>query len=93
MAKRIQRRRTKGWRKPEGAVVVGRPSLFGNPFKVEDWGADGAVEVFRLYLKHHRAGRAMATFVELNLRGKDLVCWCALDHPCHADVLLEIANG
>lgn len=26
------------------------------------------------------------------LRGKDLVCWCPLDQPCHADVLLEIAN-
>lgn len=26
------------------------------------------------------------------LRGKDLACWCA-DKPCHADVLLEIANG
>jgi hypothetical protein len=27
------------------------------------------------------------------LRGKDLACWCPLDQPCHADVLLEIANG
>lgn len=26
------------------------------------------------------------------LRGKDLMCWCALDQPCHADVLIEIAN-
>jgi len=26
------------------------------------------------------------------LRGKDLACWCPLDKPCHADVLLEIAN-
>ena len=31
---RIQRRRTKGWRKPEGAVYVGRPTRFGNPFRV-----------------------------------------------------------
>jgi hypothetical protein len=27
------------------------------------------------------------------LRGKDLACWCPLDQPCHADVLLEIANS
>jgi hypothetical protein len=27
------------------------------------------------------------------LRGKNLACWCALDQPCHADVLLELANG
>jgi len=27
-----------------------------------------------------------------DLRGKDLVCWCPLDQPCHADILLELAN-
>lgn len=34
---RIQRKRTKGWRMPEGAVYVGRPSVFANPFRVGDW--------------------------------------------------------
>lgn len=36
MPERIQLRRSKGWRKPEGAVVVSRPSRWGNPFKVAD---------------------------------------------------------
>ena len=27
------------------------------------------------------------------LAGKNLACWCPLSQPCHADVLLEIANG
>lgn len=27
------------------------------------------------------------------LRGKNLACWCPLDQPCHADVLLELANA
>ena len=27
------------------------------------------------------------------LHDKDLACWCALDQPCHADVLLWIANS
>ena len=27
------------------------------------------------------------------LRGRDLVCWCPLDHPCHADALLALANA
>jgi len=31
--------------------------------------------------------------IRAELRGKDLACWCPLDAPCHADVLLEIANG
>jgi hypothetical protein len=26
------------------------------------------------------------------LRGRDLACWCSLDEPCHADVLLDLAN-
>lgn len=33
--KRIQRKRTKGWRMPEGAVYVGRPTKWGNPFVVK----------------------------------------------------------
>lgn len=34
MPERIQRKRTKGWRMPEGAVYVGRPTVWGNPFTV-----------------------------------------------------------
>lgn len=36
MPNRIQRRRTKGWRKPENAVIVSRPSRYGNPFTIQD---------------------------------------------------------
>ncbi len=28
-----------------------------------------------------------------DLRGKNVACWCELDRPCHADVLLELANA
>ena len=31
--------------------------------------------------------------IKAELRGRDLCCWCPLDQPCHADVLLEIANA
>lgn len=27
------------------------------------------------------------------LRGKNLACWCQLEQPCHADVLLRLANA
>lgn len=30
--------------------------------------------------------------LQAELRGKNLACWCPLDRPCHADVLLELAN-
>ena len=31
--------------------------------------------------------------IRAELHGHDLACWCPLDHPCHADVLLELANA
>ena len=31
--------------------------------------------------------------IRAKLRGKNLACWCPLDQPCHADVLLELANA
>jgi len=95
---RIQRKRTKGWRLPSGAVYVGRPSRWGNPFVVvspENGGnisRDAAVELFRLALSDGRL-QFSATAVRSYLAGPDLACWCPLDQPCHADVLLEVANS
>lgn len=92
MPKRIQRLRSKGWKAPEGAVYVGRPSKWGNPFKVDaDHDAAAAVRDFRAYA----TGRLqnMFGYPLRELRGKDLMCWCPLDQPCHADVLLELANA
>lgn len=115
---RIQRRRVAGWRKPPEAVVVTRPSVWGNPFPV----ASGDGELFpradsvRMYRelvltgetaftvgqtvhRFHRAGRPGPLYVPTvddirrHLAGRDLVCWCALDVDCHADVLLDIANN
>lgn len=91
MPKRIQRKRTKGWRMPEGAVYVGRPSRWGNPCGVKLWGKQDAVDEFKLALI---SGCLKITVddVKRELRGKDLACWCPLDQPCHADVLLKLAN-
>src|SRR5690348_3995079 len=36
--RRIQRKRTKGWRMPEGAVYVGRGTRWGNPFVLKTRG-------------------------------------------------------
>ena len=94
MPVRIQRQRTKGWKVPEGAVYVGRPTVFGNPYKVGDpyvlgTIADSAFAV-RLFQTYARIGIRLGDI--RSLRGKDLCCWCPLDQPCHADVLLELAN-
>ncbi len=94
---RIQRRRTKGWRMPPDTVCVSRPSLHGNKYRV---GIDGTaaecVAKFRgdwEWGLSHPLGKLVLQSSLDDLRGKNLACWCALDQPCHADVLLELANG
>lgn len=111
--RRIQQRRTKGWRKPEGAVSVARPSKRGNHYRIipvgggyavkdrhdESWGhyptireaRSRAVQLFRVDVTDVDQGNI--SLIQKELRGKDLMCWCPLDQPCHADVLLELANG
>ena len=119
MPVRIQRRRTKGWKMPEGAVCVTRPGRFGNPFTIKDMrecGYKGSDEDLRRCCVGSFRGWATgshetwtgplaeAAHKKLmdglpSLRGKDLACWCPLNDkdgklvPCHADVLLELANG
>ena len=95
--KRIQRKRTKGWRMPEGAVYVGRPSRWGNRWRVDEplgrallWDPATVVELFRIDARY--APKAAVEAWVAPLRGHDLACWCPLDQPCHADVLLELAN-
>jgi len=89
--KRIQRKRTKGWRMPENTVYVGRPSKFRNMCKV---GVDVQTnEQAVFHFKRTVIGNSnYIDLVQKELKGKDLACWCRLDQPCHADVLLEIAN-
>jgi len=102
--KRIQLRRTKGWRKPEGAVVVSRPSRWGNPWAVGEsvTSRHDAVLAFRTHLDARRRpwpgwsdliGYPDDEEIRSELAGKDLACWCPLGQPCHADVLLELANA
>lgn len=83
--RRIQRKRTKGWRMPEGAVYVGRGSRWGNPCCVER--PSQRLDAVAWFETHVAPALDVA-----DLRGKDLACWCPLDQPCHADVLLELAN-
>ncbi len=90
---------------PEGAVYVGRPTRWGNPFRVgpqddylKDFGvltAQQAVDLFTLHIgPMGNFEYENETLAELrSLAGRDLACWCPLDSPCHADVLLAIANG
>ncbi|WP_108397598.1 DUF4326 domain-containing protein [Devosia submarina] len=98
---RVQLSRRKGWRMPENTVSVGRPGMWGNPFAVGAPGPlgrtahdrGGAVGFFRQMMEDPELLAAAGYPADLSpLRGKNLACWCSLDGPCHADVLLELAN-
>lgn len=122
---------------PDGAVYVGRPTKWGNPFRIGDryasrthfhnrpqpfhegmrlpgvyehpidpWGwpawteevqtimdAETATRLFREYITYENDGLYSTASILYQLRNRDLACWCPLDEPCHADVLLEFANG
>lgn len=116
MPKRLQRKRTKGFKLPAGAICVTRPGPFGNPYATaEAFAADLSMiqqeleaEPHKYYFSDRR--RRFAEIVRRlpELRGHNLACYCKLcpKHanglplgetcpncaPCHADVLLELAN-
>ena len=104
--RRIQRQRTKGWRMPPNAVYVGRPSRWGNPWTIEGakpksagfTGSDVYLAPFAVAMFRRGMLAAVPACKPIlaalpELRGRNLVCWCRLDQPCHADVLLEMANA
>ena len=104
---------------PPNTVYVGRPTKWGNPFRVGGYYMRGDPEGNRGWMTFAYTQAAPdyadARFTEIKteaqavewfrwfytahprdltaLRGKTLACWCQLDQPCHADVLLELANG
>lgn len=118
---RVQLSRQKGWRMPDNTVSVARPTRFGNPFSVREFGREKAIYLYRMAvcstgwspdwvagmndpqamrvyekviaLQSKLGGIERMRWVQADLRGKNLACWCPLDQPCHADVLLEIANA
>jgi hypothetical protein len=102
MPQRIQRKRTKGWKMPPNTVSVTRPGRYGNPyfpgcgigFGYDDEKPLECVAMFRIRMREMKQNeRARFEALVAPLRGKNLACWCALDQPCHADVLLKIANS
>lgn len=109
---RIQRKRTKGWRKPVGAIDVTRPGRYGNPISIERDGqcwrvvrdgdvlgwfddkqsaAEHAVNYFLDYVDYMQFSDRQEILDDL--RGHDLMCWCKIGDPCHADAWLKLANA
>ena len=79
------------WKSNPNAVYVGRGKgdygKWGNPFREDEYGLARCLELYRAWL----LGKLVSNpdFLE-PLRGKDLVCFCRLDRPCHADIIIEM---
>lgn len=91
---RLMRIRRKGFKlvSPNGLpiVYVGRPTIYGNPYKIEDYNPYTCVQMYKEDLMQTPLWIRRAFLKELE--GKNLSCWCMLEEWCHADVLLELAN-
>jgi len=106
MPRRIQLSRKKGWRMPANTIKVDRTTKWGNPFLVGTDGTRAeCVRLFELMLggwlclsrapalpDAQLAYRKIVKRDRRHLVGKNLACWCPLDQPCHADLLLKVAR-
>jgi len=101
---RVQLSRRKGWKMPPNTVSVARPTMWGNPWTIAKAreagfvGTDADLRKMSVGMFRNGCDRCLPVVAGImarveELRGKNLACWCPLDQPCHADVLLEIANA
>ena len=88
MIRRIQRKRTKGWRMPPNTVYVGRPTKWGNPCR-----SGSPAQRVVSYAQYLTDNPNLIADTKKELRGRNLACYCPLDQPCHVDVLLKLANS
>ena len=93
-------KRIRGQKLPDGVVYIGRPSKWGNPFKVGDDGTRNYAEAvvnYKTYLYMTHIGNKLLLNIN-KLKGKDLACWCGeweIGQPeidCHGVVLMKLAN-
>ena len=90
---RVQRKRTRGFKLQEAVkngmpvFYVGRPTKWGNPYQKTD---PQSLDKFRQHIEQKML--ADKNFL-VPLHGKNLACFCPLDSPCHADILLELVNA
>jgi len=82
---------------PVGAKFCGRPTKYGNPFRVGRYGRNVAMQLFDAMLANPELRKEHLypsdEEIKAELRGKDLLCWCNLWEDCHVSRLLEIANS
>ena len=98
LPQRVQLKRSAGWKMPANTVKVDRTTRWGNPFTIADCGSAAiAVAQHGRWMRGEIAAPGGAEppsrdALRTALAGRNLACWCALNGPCHADLLLTLAN-
>ena len=101
MPERLQLQRRGGWRMPANTIKVDRSTRWGNPFRVGPrYSAASAVADFRRWIENDGPKGLSEDLpappsledIRKHLAGRNLACWCAIGAPCHAEVLLTLAN-
>jgi len=83
--KRVKRENFRS-RVPEGALFIGRPSRYGNPFKVSEYGRAEALSKYSDFLSALIADKP--DFLK-PLVGSDVACYCNLEDECHGDIIIR----
>ena len=101
--KRVTLSRAKGWKMPPNTVKVDRTTKWGNPFRVGQKNPYGSItkdarHSWQIYLGFAPQNETLMSAARVELRGKNLACWCKQPGPyeddaCHAAVLLKLANS
>lgn len=82
--------RYKGEKMPPNTKKVDRSTIYGNPFKLDEFSREDSLRLYKIYLDWVVDKKKLIS-LEL-LRGYNLACSCKLDENCHADILLEKIN-
>jgi hypothetical protein len=90
MARKVRNPKRVVARRARNYKAVHRPTIWGNPYRVEEFGRDRAMALYARWLARQLA--ADPEFLE-PLRGYDLGCTCAPGLACHADVILRKLYG
>lgn len=88
--RRIQLKTKKGWKMPANTISVAKPAKWANHYAW--WARGGYVAATELFCNYIMRRPRLIEMAKSELRGKNLACWCPLNKPCHADVLLALAN-
>ena len=95
---RVQLKRSAGWKMPANTLKVDRTTRWGNPFTIVECGSAAiAVAQHGRWMRGEIAAPGGVEppsheVLRAALGGHHLACWCALNGPCHDDLLITLAN-